>query len=121
VLPDNERLRVIDRFPATEATHEQLISLGFEGSVLKRVGSVYRPGRSRAWLKHKARHEVVARLERVYQDHDGGWHGSLNLDGRSVHAITGADAHQHVGSDVMIVHSRVDADGGLREARIRLP
>ena len=117
-LPTDPRIRAIATLPAAEVAHAQLIALGFEGSVLKRVKSAYRPGRSRAWLKQKARHELTGRLERVYTDHDGQHHAVCDVEGRAVRALAGADTHRLIGQEVTIAHSRIDADGTPREARI---
>jgi DNA ligase-1 len=43
-FPVGHRLRVVQPRPASRAGHDQLVELGFEGSVLKRPGSMYRPG-----------------------------------------------------------------------------
>lgn len=50
-LPVCERVRLAVSQPATLAAHEAIVALGFEGTVLKRVGSAYRPGRHRTWIK----------------------------------------------------------------------
>jgi ATP-dependent DNA ligase len=55
-FPAGDRLRLVQARPASRAAHDQLVSLGFEGSVLKRPGSTYRPGRQTAWRKYKASH-----------------------------------------------------------------
>jgi ATP-dependent DNA ligase len=58
-LPVCERIRMVASQPASRAAHEAIVALGSEGTVLKRPGSAYRPGRQRAWIKHKARpHDV---------------------------------------------------------------
>ncbi|MGZ6662534.1 MAG: hypothetical protein ACXVHL_34985, partial [Solirubrobacteraceae bacterium] len=44
-LPVRERIRLAVSQPATPAAHEAIVALGFEGTVLKRLGSAYRPGR----------------------------------------------------------------------------
>jgi ATP dependent DNA ligase domain len=59
-LPVSERIRLAASQPASLAAHEAIVALGFEGTVLKRVGSAYRPGRHRAWIKHKARFTASA-------------------------------------------------------------
>jgi ATP-dependent DNA ligase len=41
------------------------VELGFEGTVLKRPSSRYRPGRHGVWLKHKARHTADGDLREV--------------------------------------------------------
>jgi hypothetical protein len=92
--------------------------VGFEGSVLKRSGSLYRPGRRGSWLKHKARHTVGGLLTAVRQDRDGHWHGICDVDGRRVVAIAGAGVADRIGELVSLIYSRVDADGSLRELRI---
>ena len=86
--------------------------------MLKRLGSLYRPGRHRAWIKRKARFVARAELRSVHQDRDGCWHAVCELDGRRVHALAGARTAERVGQLVELVYSRVDADGGLREARV---
>jgi ATP dependent DNA ligase domain len=112
------RVRVINTLPATPETHAQLVALGFEGSVLKQPGSAYRPGRQRAWLKHKARHELAATLQRVFQDHDGVWHGICQHDDIRLTARAGPNTHRQLGGTVTVIYSRLDADGTPREARI---
>ena len=54
-LPLCDRIRLIASQPATLAAHEAIVALGFEGTVLKRVDSIYRAGRHRSWVKHKVR------------------------------------------------------------------
>ena len=44
-FPAGDRLRIVQSSPASRAGHEQLVEIGFEGSVLKRPWSMYRPGR----------------------------------------------------------------------------
>ena len=44
-FPVGDRLRLVNTWPASRAADDQLVALGFEGSVLKRPGSAYRPGR----------------------------------------------------------------------------
>ncbi|MBV9335638.1 MAG: hypothetical protein JO243_07060 [Solirubrobacterales bacterium] len=117
-LPVRERIRLARSQPATLAAHEAIVALGFEGTVLKRLGSAYRPGRHRAWIKRKARFTASAALCSVRQDRDGCWHALCDLDGRRVHALAGARTAERVGQFVELVHSRVDADGSLREARV---
>jgi hypothetical protein len=48
-FPDGETLRLIQERPASRAAHDQLVALGFEGSVLKRPAWTYRPGRQTTW------------------------------------------------------------------------
>jgi len=117
-LPVCERIRLAQSQPATLAAHEAIVALGFEGTVLKRLGSAYRPGRHRAWIKRKARFTASAALCSVRQDRDGCWHALCDLDGRRVHALAGAGTAERVGQLVELVYSRVDADGSLREARV---
>src|ERR1700729_2370692 len=70
-FPVSERLRVVQTPPASRAAHEQLVALGFEGSVLKRPGSTYRPGRQSSWRKFKANHHATATLRAVRPGRDG--------------------------------------------------
>jgi DNA ligase-1 len=60
-VPVCERIRLSASPPATLAAHEAIVGLGFEGTVLKRLGSAYRPGRHRA-CKRKARFVACAEL-----------------------------------------------------------
>jgi ATP-dependent DNA ligase len=117
-LPVCERIRLAVSQPATQAAHEAIVALGFEGTVLKRLGSAYRPGRHRTWIKQKARFVARAELRSVHQDREGCWHPLCEIDGRRVHALASAQTRNLVGEPVELVYSRVDADGGLREARI---
>lgn len=55
---------LIDVFQADPLVHERLVSLGFEGSVLKRRDGRYLAGqRSRSWRKHKTRASTSAVIE----------------------------------------------------------
>ena len=117
-LPVGDRIRLVESQPATPMAHEAIVALGFEGTVLKRPGSAYRPGRHRAWLKHKTRFVARAELRSVRQDPDGRWHALCELDGRHVHVLAGARTAELIGQVVDLVYSRVDADGSLREARV---
>jgi ATP-dependent DNA ligase len=117
-LPVCERIRSAESQPPTLATHEAIVGLGFEGTVLKRAGSTYRPGRHNAWIKHKARFTAHAELRSVHQDREGCWHALCELDSRRVHALAGARTAERVGQLVELVYSRVDANGSLREARV---
>jgi bifunctional non-homologous end joining protein LigD len=53
-LPVSDRVRQVESLPASPKGHAAIVALGFEGTVLKRPNSPYRPSRQRAWLKHKA-------------------------------------------------------------------
>jgi bifunctional non-homologous end joining protein LigD len=117
-LPVCERIRLVASQPATLAAHEAIVALGFEGTVLKRMGSAYRPGRHRAWIKQKAQFTARAELRSVHQDRTGHWHALCELDGRHVHAVAGPRTAERIGQLVDVVYSRVDADGTLREARV---
>ncbi len=49
-FPAGDRLRLIQTQAASRTVQDQLVALGFEGSVLKRAGSAYRPDRpKRGW------------------------------------------------------------------------
>jgi ATP-dependent DNA ligase len=58
-------ITAIDTLPVTADLHRRVVALSFEGSVLKRVDAPYRAGRSRTWLKHKARHIVTAHVRAI--------------------------------------------------------
>ena len=120
-LPVCRLVRRIESRPATPAAHAAIVELGFEGTVLKRPSSVYRPGRHGVWLKHKARHTAAGVLLAVRQDRDGQWHGVCDVNGRRVVAVAAASSIDRVGELVSLVYSRVDADGGLREVRLAAP
>ena len=112
------RIRLAVSQPATLAAHEAIVALGFEGTVLKRLGSAYRPGRDRTWIKRTARLTAHAELYSVHQDRDGRWHALCEFDGRRVHALAGARTAERIGQLVELAYTRVDADGSLREARV---
>jgi bifunctional non-homologous end joining protein LigD len=117
-LPISGLVRRMEVLPASQAAHAAIVALGFEGTVLKRPNSIYRAGRQRAWLKHKARHQVEGVLLSVGQGRDGQWHGVCDVDGRCVSVLAGASSVDRVGEAVTLVYSRVDAEGDLREVRI---
>ena len=114
-------IRRVESLPANRAAHAAILALGFEGTVLKRPKSTYRPGRQRVWLKHKARYTADGVLLSVRRDRDGQWHGVCDVDGRRVSVLAGARSADQVGEVLTLVYSRVDADGGLREVRIAGP
>jgi bifunctional non-homologous end joining protein LigD len=118
VFPVGDRLRLVQSMPATRQTHDHLVQLGFEGSVLKRPGSTYRAGRQRTWRKLKASHRVTAKLKTLRSGRDGNTYAICNVDGRRV-AVLGSPRLQHlIGSKLELAYSRIDADGSLREVRI---
>ena len=57
-------------------------------------------------------------LVSVRQDREGHWHALCELDGRRVAALAGPRTGELIGQRVQVAYSRVDADGGLREAQI---
>jgi hypothetical protein len=60
---------LIDVFDADQVVHNQLVTLGFKGSVLKRRDGRYLPGqRSRSWQKHKTRASTQAVVEVAIPD-----------------------------------------------------
>lgn len=117
-LPACRLVRRVESRPATPAMHVAIVELGFEGTVLKRPSSLYRPGRHGVWRKHKARHTVEGVLLAVRKDRDGHWHGVCDVGGRRVVAHAGASSVDQIGELVSLVYSRVDADGDLREVRL---
>ncbi len=70
-FPGGGRLRLAQTPLASRAAHDQLVAVGFEGSVLKRSGSTYRPGRQTGLRKHKASHRATATLRDVRLDVTG--------------------------------------------------
>ena len=118
MFPVDDRLRLIQSFPASRAAHEQLVELGFEGSVLKRPGSTYRPGRQRAWRKFKASHRAIATLQALRSGRDGNTYAICELEGRRMTTLGSPRLRSLIGSELELAYSRVDADGSLREVRI---
>jgi bifunctional non-homologous end joining protein LigD len=117
-FPAGRRLRVVSSLPADLDTHERLVSIGFEGSVLKRQNSSYRSGRVRSWRKLKARHTVSATIRRLDRDREGRLFARCVLpDGRSCSAWVPATV-EPTHEPTTIVYSRVDANGSLREPRL---
>jgi bifunctional non-homologous end joining protein LigD len=117
-LPADRRLRVASTLPADPDTHARLVSMGFEGSVLKRQNSTYRAGRSRSWRKLKAQHTIGATIRRLDRDRDGRLFARCVLaDGRPCSAWVPAAA-EPTHEETTIVYSRVDANGSLREPRL---
>jgi ATP-dependent DNA ligase len=96
-LPVGDRIRLISSQPATLEAHAAIVALGFEGSVLKRPGSTYRPGRHSSWIKHKARCSTPGILLAVYQARDGTWQATCEVEGRRVRALAGARARALAG------------------------
>jgi hypothetical protein len=94
-----------------------LIELGFEGSVLKRPDSLYRPGRQAHWGTYRARHRSEITLRQVAQSREGTWYASGELDGCRVSAVAGAGDRER-GESAVVTYSRVDPGVGLREARL---
>jgi ATP-dependent DNA ligase len=117
-FPVRERLRLVQTQPANRAAHDQLVALGFEGSVLKRPGSTYRPGRQTTWRKYKASHRATATLRAVRLGRDGHSYAISDLDGRCVTTLGSPRLAALVGQQVELAYSRIDADGSLREVRI---
>jgi ATP-dependent DNA ligase len=118
LIPGSPLIRVIDSRPASECAHAAIVKLGFEGSVLKQTGSVYRSGRHACWRKLKARHTALATLLSAREAHDGRIFAVCDLNGRRVVAAARARTSELVGQIVQLVYSRVDADGTLREVRV---
>ena len=117
-FPAGERLRLVKTQPASRAAHDQLVALGFEGSVLKRPGSPYRPGRQTAWRKYKASHHATATLRAVRLGRDGHTYAISDLDGRRVTTLGSPRLATLIGQQMELAYSRIDADGSLREVRI---
>jgi ATP-dependent DNA ligase len=120
-LPVSDRVRRVESLPASPAAHAAIVALGFEGTVLKRPSWPYRPGRQRAWLKHKARFTADGLLLSVRRGRDGQWRGVCDVDGRRVSVLAGASWVDRVGEVLTLGYSRVDPNGDLREVRIANP
>jgi ATP dependent DNA ligase domain len=117
-FPEDRRLRVASTLPADPDVHARLVSIGIEGSVLKRQNSSYRAGRFRSWRKLKAQHTIPARIRRLDRDRDGRLFARCLLpDGRPCGAWVPA-AVEPIREQTTIVYSRVDANGSLREPRL---
>jgi ATP-dependent DNA ligase len=117
-FPTGDRLRLIHTQPASRTAHDKLIALGFEGSVLKRPGSSYRPGRQTSWRKYKATHRATATLRAVRPGRQGDTYAICDLGGRRVTTPGSPRLAALIGHQVELAYSRIDADGSLREARI---
>jgi bifunctional non-homologous end joining protein LigD len=117
-FPAGERLRLVQTQPANRAAHDQLVALGFEGSVLKRPGSTYRPGRQTTWRKYKASHHATATLRAIRPGRDGHTYGICELHDRQVTTLGSPRLAALIGHQVELAYSRIDADGSLREVRI---
>jgi ATP-dependent DNA ligase len=120
-LPTSRLIRRVESLPASQTAHAAIVALGFEGTVLKRPSSKYRPGRQRGWLKHKARYSVDGVLRSVRRGRDGQWHGVCEVDGRRVSVLAGPSSTDQIGEVLTLAYSRMDADGSLREVRIAGP
>jgi ATP-dependent DNA ligase len=118
VFPVGDRLRLVQSQPASRAVHDELVALGFEGSVLKRPGSTYRPGRQSTWRKYKTTHRVAATLRAVRPGRHGDTYAICDLGGRRVTTLGSPRLAALIGHQVELAYSRVDADGSLREVRI---
>ena len=117
-FPTGDRLRLITAQPASRAAHDQLVALGFEGSVLKRPGSTYRPGRQTTWRKYKASHHAIVTLKALRKGRDGNTYAISDLAGRRVTTLASPKLAELIGRQIEVAYSRIDADGSLREARI---
>ena len=118
VFPVGERLRLVQPMTPSRAAHDQLVELGFEGSVLKRPRSTYRPGRQSTWRKYKATHRATATLRALRSGRDGNTYAICELDGRRLTAPGSPRLSSPIGQELELAYSRVDADGSLREVRI---
>ena len=117
-FPTGERLRLIQARPASRAAHDRLVAIGFEGSVLKRPGSTYRPGRQTAWRKYKASHRTIATLKALRRGRDGHTYAISELDGQRVITLASPKLAALIDQQIELAYSRTDADGSLREVRI---
>ena len=124
---------LIDVFDADQGVHNQLVTLGFEGSVLKRRDGRYLAGqRSRSWRKHKTRASSAAIVEVALADRSSTiverigcraaddpyrltwatvWHPAHRM------RLT-RDPHTAIGRDVTLTYTHRTVAGALREARL---
>ena len=86
--------------------------------MLKRPGSMYRPGRRATWRKYKASHRATARLRAIRSGRDGHTYAICELDGRQVTTLGSPRLAALIGHRIELAYSRIDADGSLREVRI---
>jgi ATP-dependent DNA ligase len=117
-FPTGDRLRLVHTQPASRTAHDKLIALGLEGSVLKRPGSSYRPGRQTSWRKYKAAHRATVTLRAVRPGRHGDTYAICDLGRRRVTAPGSPRLAALIGQRVELAYSRIDADGSLREVRI---
>jgi ATP-dependent DNA ligase len=85
-------VRIIESQSASRERHDAIVALGFEGTVLKRQSSTYRPGRQSTWVKHKARHVAPGTAVGVREDRNGWRWVFCDVDGRQVVASAAAPA-----------------------------
>jgi len=111
-------VRIVDSQPASEAAHDAIVALGFEGTVLKRRRSTSRAGRQSTWLKCKARRVAQGHILALREDRKARRWAVCEVEGRKVIADARGVTQDAVGQPVRNVFSRRDADGGLREARV---
>ena len=124
---------LIDVFDADQVVHNQLVTLGFEGSVLKRRDGRYLPGqRSRSWRKHKTRASTPAVVEVAIADRASavveriGCRAADDPDRLTWAAVwhpahrrrLTRDPHTAIGRDVTLTYTHRTVAGALREARL---
>lgn len=101
---------LITTLPLTQAAHDQVVRLGYEGTVAKLRTSTYRAGRSSSWRKIKARHRLAGSVVRVTEK-DGQRRALVALDEGGLSwalARGGCSPDQRVA----VIFSRRDANGG---------
>ena len=104
--------------PATAAVHAAIVQLGFEGTVLKRPSSLYRPGRHGVWRKYKARHTARGCCWRSVRTVTGTGSASAMSMAAGWWRSPAPAPSVRSANPVNLVYSRVDADGDLREVRL---
>jgi ATP-dependent DNA ligase len=119
-FPVSYGLRVVQTQPASRAGHDRFVELGFEGSVLKRPGSMYRPGRQTTWRKYKARHHATARLRAIRPGRDGRTYAICDLDGRRVTTLGSPRLAALIGHRVELAYSALmPMDRSVRSGSVR--
>jgi hypothetical protein len=105
-LPATDRVRLVQSTTASAREHDAIVALGFEGTILKRPASTYRPGRQTTWRKYKARHRATAVLRSLRPGRDGKTYAVCEPDGRRILALAGASLQPAVGKPAELVYSR---------------
>lgn len=92
-------LRRSPTMPSTPETYAEMIDLGFEGVMAKRLTGVYRSGkRSTDLIKIKMQHTVDVVVKAIYPGEPGSWIADENLPGKLGFGYHGEDESGLVGT-----------------------